>query len=182
MEVAPGVALRALLWTPQRPTAPDVIFVPGWISRLEGWLPVLDRMVRDRRVAYVESREKPTARLPRRLSVDGFTVARMARDLATATEALGLDPGEAVAFGSSLGATAILEALKDGAWPVRAAFAVGPNARFRIPRWALPLLHLPAGTYHLLKHAVVWYLARFRVDAEREPEQMARYRATVLEA
>lgn len=65
---------------------------------------------------------------------------------------------------------------------MRAAFAVGPNARFRIPRWALPLLHLPPGLYHPLKHAVIWYLRRFRVDATREPEQMARYRATILGA
>ncbi len=176
-----GVRLRALQWRPaERADAAPVMFVAGWVSVLEGWLPVLRSLVRRRPVVYLETREKGTAQVDtKRLRPEEFTVARLAQDLINAADVLGADQDRAVWFGSSMGANAILEALKGGRLPGRGAFLVGPNASFKIPWWGRPLLHLPAWSYHAIKYFVIWYVRRFRVDARAEPEQMQRYERTL---
>ncbi len=155
-----------------------MVFVPGWVSDPAGWTELLTAMTAEREVVYVETREKASARLPARARVADFTVARLADDLRTTCAGLALDR-DPVLMGSSLGGTVILEALKHAGLKVRAAFLIGPNARFRIPWWGWPLLRLPNWTYSVGREFALWYLRRFRVDAEREPEQMERYVRTV---
>lgn len=181
--VSPETSLRVWDWTPVTAQYPPVFFVPGWISTVHGWGDLLRRLTLDRRVLYVDTREKPSARLEiSRLTVGDFSVSRLATDLRLVSEQIDIDVRETVAFGSSLGGTAILEAMKNDAWAVRAAFCVAPNARFRIPWWARPALRLPAALYRALKPYIIWYLRKFRVDERREPEQMERYRRTVADA
>ncbi len=184
VEVEPGVQLRVLGWRPVEPSgASPVLFVAGWVSAVEGWLDLLRALAPRRPVYYLETREKLSARFAQgqKLTAARFGVDRMAQDIAAAARELGL-PKDAVAMGSSLGSTSILEAMKGGRLPVRAAFLIGANVRFRYPWWAPAVIHLPAPAYHLVKHPILFYLRHFRVDAKREPEQMARYRATLLTA
>ncbi len=105
-----------------------------------------------------------------------------AADLVATARATGMDRADTVAFGSSLGATAILEAMKNGGLRVGAAFLVGPNARFRTPWWGRLLLRLPPAVYRPARHVVVLYIERVRLDARKEPEQAARYRRAILGA
>jgi hypothetical protein len=56
------------------------------------------------------------------------------------------------------------------------------SRRFKAPWFIKGLLLLPADAYHLIKYFVLWYLKTFRVDAVKEPEQMQRYRNTLLTA
>lgn len=176
--VGNGVLLRVLRWRPDSPAHPPVVFVAGWVSDLAGWLDLLRAMVRDREVVYVETREKASATLPGRLGPSHFTVASLAADLDRVCTTLDLDELP-VLMGSSLGGTVILEALKRPEFPARAAFLIGPNARFPIPWWGWPLLRLPNAAYTVGREFALWYLRRFRVDSEREPEQMQRYVRTV---
>lgn len=82
-----------------------------------------------------------------------------------------------------MGSNAILEALKGSRLPARAAFLVGPNAEFYFPLWGKVAVRVvPAWLIERLKGFVIWYLRRFRVDAESDPEQMARYIRTVKAA
>jgi pimeloyl-ACP methyl ester carboxylesterase len=182
--VGDGVELRVLHWWPRG--APDhgtLVFVAGWVSVVEGWLPVLRALVPTWPVLYIETREKRTARLDRRrMRVEQFTVERLAGDLIEAARLLAIDGRSAVWFGSSMGSNAILEALKRRRLEARAAFLVGPNAEFRVPLWGRPILHLPAWLYHPIKHFVFWYLRHFRVNARSEPEQMQRYVRTLRAA
>ncbi len=182
LEVEEGVHLRALTWTPRREQRPPLLVVPGWISGIESWREILRAVAATRRVVYLESREKPTARLEGRLRVRDLGIESCASDLRSAMELLGLAAEGATAMGSSLGATAILEAMKNGGLPVSGSFLIGPNARFRIPLWARPLLFLPSRLYRAARHLAIWYLEHFRVDAKREPEQMERYRRAILAA
>ena len=179
---APGVTLRLREWTPRRETAPPLVLVPGWISGIASWTEVLEAVVPHRRVVVVETRDKPSARLDGRLRVREMGIPAFARDLVAAVEASGAAGPETVAFGSSLGATAILEAMKGGGLPVGGAFLVAPNARFRTPLWARPLLLLPPAVYRAARHLAVLYILRFRLDPRKEPEQAARYRRAILEA
>jgi pimeloyl-ACP methyl ester carboxylesterase len=184
VEVDDGVSLRVLRWRPREETDLDpLVFVPGWVSVIDGWRDLLRAIAGSREVVYVETREKRSARIARRfLRPDDFSIARIAADLITATDALGLADGRATFMGSSLGSTAVLEALKAGQLRARAAFLIGPNAEFRFPTWGVPVLYSPAAAYHGLKYVVLWYLRTFRVDVEKEPEQMARYERTVRAA
>ena len=72
--------------------------------------------------------------------------------------------------------------MKGGKLTPLAAFLIGPTCEFRFPRGSAAVLRLPAATYHLLKHVVIAYLRLFRVDSKKEPEQMQRYRDTLLSA
>ena len=160
--------------------AEPLYFIAGWVSVVEGWRPLLEALVRRRPVVYIETREKRSARIDRRLlRPESFTVGRLAEDLITVAEAIGANRSTTLWFGSSMGSNAILEALKGGRLPARAAFLIGPNAIFRFPWWGRPVLRLPAASYGVAKHFAIWYLRHFRVDAAREPDQMRRYERTL---
>ncbi len=184
VEVEPGVRLRVMTWTPEVATddAP-LVFVAGWVSSVLGWAEMIRELAVRRPVIYVETREKSSALIATSgLGPADFSIERMARDLVAVFEALHVDAERAVVAASSLGATAVLEALKRGRLRVRAAFLIGPNAEFRAPRSLRPILYLPAGLYHVVKYFVLWYVRTFRVDAKREPEQWARYNRTLRDA
>ncbi len=180
-----GVSLRVFSWTPLAgPTGPPIVFVPGWVSVVEGWKDLLHVLTRRHPLVYVETREKQSARFEgRRLRSRDFRIERFAHDLLAVCRHLAVPMEETLYSGSSLGATVILEALKYERLPAKGAFLIGPTCEFHIPlllRW-LPYL-LPAFTYHVMKHFVVWYFRHFRVNVEREPEQMRRYEQTILSA
>ncbi|MGI5863566.1 MAG: alpha/beta fold hydrolase [Myxococcales bacterium] len=179
-----GVALRVLSWRPQRPAErPPLVFVAGWVSVVEGWVPLLRELVGDREVHYVETREKRSARIERqRLRPADFSIERMAADLVAVCSKLGVAVSETVIAGSSLGATSVLEAMKDGRLGPRAAFLVAPNSHFHYPWWGPAVISLPAAAYYVVKYPILWYLRFFRVNARKEPEQMRRYDQTLRTA
>jgi pimeloyl-ACP methyl ester carboxylesterase len=181
ISVSDGVDLRLLHWNPTQPaTANPVLFVAGWISVLDGWIDLLRRLIPSRPVYYLETREKRSARIPpNRMKTRHFSLSRLAQDLIETWRQLELSDGEAELFGSSMGANAILEALKYDRLPARAAFLIGPNSEFLFPWWSWAVLGLPTVSYPLLRRFVLWYLRNFRVDAESEPEQMRRYVRTL---
>ena len=179
--VADGVELRVRTWRPEHADETDpLIFVAGWISVIEGWRPLLEVLAPSRVVHYVETREKRSAKFTRNpLRPEDFEVARLADDLCAVAQALRVDGSRTVWFGSSMGANAILEALKGDRLPARGAFLVGPNSEFRFPWWGRPMVRLPAAAYHPAKRFALWYLRNFRVDAKAEPDQMRRYVRTL---
>lgn len=179
-----GVELRVLQWSPEAPSGrPVLVFVPGWVSVVDGWADLLRGLVATREVLYIETREKGSARIAsRELRPADFSIERMAADLVAAAHALELGDRAATFMASSLGATAVLEAMKAERLPAARAFLIGPNTRFRFPIWGHPLLYLPAPAYRGLKYLALWYLRNFRVNAEKEPEQMQRYESTLRTA
>jgi pimeloyl-ACP methyl ester carboxylesterase len=184
VSVEDGVDLRLFEWKPGRDTgAEPVLFVAGWISLVTGWRLLLEHLVQTRPVYYLETREKRSAAIDRRLMRPAsFSIPRLAEDLIVAADQLGLAGDRTVLFGSSMGSNAILEALKNGRLSAKAAFLVGPNAEFFFPWWGRPLVHLPAWVYSVAKPFVLWYLRNFRVNAREDPDQMARYVRTVRSA
>jgi pimeloyl-ACP methyl ester carboxylesterase len=184
VQVDSGVSLRVMQFRPRKEAAAGpLLFVPGFASSIYGWVEFLREIVPLRPVYYLESREKSSAVIEReRLTAGDFSISRMARDLVEACGELGIEQPQMIVAGSSLGATALIEALKHGRLRARAGFMIGPNSDFRAPWFIKGILLLPAGTYHLVKHFVLWYLKNFMVDAVREPEQMQRYRDTLLSA
>lgn len=184
LDVEPGVRLRVFQWHPERASGAPILFVAGWISQLAGWLPLLEVLVRRHPVHYLETREKASAEIDAvQLRPESFGIRRLADDLVSVARTLELENAGVVLFGSSMGSNAILEALKADRLVARAAFVVGPNAEFRFPGWGrLAARAVPAWLIERLKGFVIWYLRTFRVDARRDPGQMARYVRTVRAA
>ncbi|HQM30339.1 MAG TPA: alpha/beta hydrolase [Syntrophales bacterium] len=182
--VQEGVRLRVMTWRPREPVSEDpVVFVAGWVSAVSGWAPLLKVMAARRPVYYIETREKISALFENEnLTPADFSIERMAEDLILVCGHLGIDSPRATAIGSSLGATALLEALKGGRLKAGAAFLIAPNSDFKAPWYLQWLLFLPASSYHGIKYFIIWYLKRFVCDVKNEPEQMARYRETLLTA
>lgn len=185
VEVGEGVRLLCYRWEPRTGNgAAPVFFIAGWISRVEGWKALLREQVRTRPVFYLETREKPSAVIPPRLmKPSSFSIPRLADDVVSVAGTLGLDNRRTVLFGSSMGANAILEALKNSRLPALAAFLIGPNEEFYFPAWGKVAVRVvPAWLIERLKGFVIWYLGRFRVNSESDPDQMARYVRTVRAA
>jgi pimeloyl-ACP methyl ester carboxylesterase len=179
-----GISLQVMQFRPRNDaSAEPLVFVPGFVSAIGGWIDFLKEVVPLRPVYYLESREKTSAVIERqRLSNDDFSIARLASDLVEACSMLGIDQSRMIVAGSSLGATTLIEALKHNRLPARAGFMIGPNTEFKAPWFIKGLFLLPADAYHLVKYFVLWYLKTFRIDAVKEPEQMQRYRDTLLRA
>ena len=183
IHVDDGVALRVLVWTPDEPEVDwPAVLVAGWGSFALGWMPLLEGFARRQKLYFVETREKRTACITRDVSWRDFGVDVCARDLVRACAALDEPVEEQVVFASSLGATVTLEAMMDHTLPVRGAFLLAPNVRFRYPSWAGLILHLPDSTARPALRIVRSYIKHFRVDYKREPEQWERYDRSLREA
>ena len=182
--VQKGVHLRVMIWRPKQPASKNpIIFVAGWVSAVSGWAPLLKVMAAGRPVYYIETREKRSALFEKRkLKPEDFSIGRMAQDLIAACRQLGIASPTSTVIGSSLGATALLEALKEGRLTAGEAFFIAPNSEFKAPWYLRWMLCLPAFLYHGIKYFLLWYLKTFMVDAKKEPEQMMRYTETLKAA
>ncbi len=180
LEVEPGVELLLRSWEPDAPELDwPVVFVPGWISLPHGWAHMLQGLARRQTVFYVETREKATARYGRPFTPADQTIERNALDLIEVSKQLPGDPSARVWMAASLGATILIPALASGELPARAAFCISPQAHFHYPWWVGPITYTPDWLYPPARDFILWYLRSFKVDTEREPEQMARYERTM---
>lgn len=182
IEVEDGVLLTVYDWQPGTGAKP-LVFVAGWVSVIEGWRSLLEVLVRERPVIYMETREKRSAVFERgHVRPADFAIPRLGDDVIEVCDRLAIDPERRVFFASSMGSNAVLEGFKHGRLAGRGAFLVGPNAEFRFPSWGRALTYMPAAIYHLARPFMVWYLRRFRVNVSVDPEQMARYERTLKAA
>lgn len=182
VEVERGVRLTVHEWQPGTGAEP-LVFVAGWVSVIEGWRPLLEVLVPERPVYYVETREKRTAEFDRQhLRPADFAIPRLGSDVMAVCDQLRIDPDRRVLFASSMGSNAVLEALKGQRLAARGAFLVGPNAEFRFPVWGRGLVLFPTALYRPLLPLMLAYLRRYRVNARDDPEQMARYERTLRSA
>jgi pimeloyl-ACP methyl ester carboxylesterase len=169
-----SVSLRVIAFTPPREVNhPTVIFVPGWVSLISGWKIVLREMTRDFPVYYIETREKVTSHINGKVR---FGVEEIGLDLVHFIDRLNLSPRRYILFGSSLGATAILDCYRHLTIPPLCLVLLGPNAVFRVPRFGKVIIWLfPPRLYPLIKPVVKWYLKTFRLDVESDWDQYAKY-------
>mgnify|MGYP001826020612 CR=1 FL=1 len=179
------VSLRVVSWQPKNNDAgAPIVFVAGWVSIVTGWAEFLHALTRKHPVHYIETREKKSAEIRKdRPRTDDFRMERFSEDLISICSRLPIDMEKAIVSGSSLGATVLLEALKHERLKAKGVFLVGPACEFHVPfalRW-MPYL-FPSPAYHVVKHFIVWYFRKFRVNVEKEPEQMRRYQNTILSA
>ena len=173
-----GYQLRVYSFTPkQANNLAPVVFIPGWTSVMDGWAPLLSSWAEKRTIHYIETREKRSAIVPKKLRVRDFEMLRHAEDLSEVVSELNLD-SNVLWFGSSLGATVILHGMMDGLLEGDSAFLIAPNSQFRFPTWMVPLTAAPWWCYSPLIRIGLPYL-KWRL---KEPKQYIRYKRTLTQA
>jgi len=152
---------------------PEIVFVAGWVSLIDGWQKVLREMTKNYTVYYVETREKNTSKVEGKV---GFTIDELGNDLHNVIKHFELKDRQYILFGSSLGATTILNSCMDFVPKPMALALVGPNAYFRIPRFGKVLIRsFYPPLYLWFKPYVKWYLKNFRLDVKSDYEQYKKY-------
>ncbi len=187
IQVSDGVQLYIIDFMPKKdsPSKPIIFFVAGWISHITGWKDVLRTLTDDYRVIYIETREKTSSRIPegKKCKDFSFTVMRMVLDLHEVIQKLIPKKRTFVMAGSSLGSSVILEYLAMNTRQPECALLIGPLPEFRFPAVLGDIVpRLPASWYNVLKELVKWYLRTFRLDTEKEKEQLAKYTNTINSA
>ncbi|UCH10453.1 MAG: hypothetical protein JSU61_00730, partial [Fidelibacterota bacterium] len=105
-----------------------------------------------------------------------YGVESIGRDLVALVHHFRLKSGHYILFGSSLGATAMLDCYRFLDVEPLSLVLVGVNAEFRAPRAALALVRLyPPAIYLAIKPVIKWYLKTFRVSREGGAAQAAKY-------
>jgi pimeloyl-ACP methyl ester carboxylesterase len=172
--VSQDVSLRVITFSPpEQDKKPAVVFVSGWISLMTGWREVLLEMTNDSLVYYIETREKRTSKVSGEVD---YSVEAIGKDIAALISHFGLGNRGYILFGSSLGATAILDSCQLLETDPLCLVLIGPNAVFRVPKlgmFAIRILH--PRLYLILKPVIKWYLKTFRMDTDADCVQYEKY-------
>ena len=181
VEVAPNISVRVLRWVPTDSSAASLdpaVVVPGWGSVFEGWRPLLTEWVSRRPIVYIETREKKSARITRKVRREDFEMRHHGHDVAAVLGKLGIDSAEVDWFSSSLGATLLIDAYQNDVLAGRSSILLAPNPDFEFPLWARILLKMPLPKFihPALVRFAVWIVER----RTKEEGQRIRYRRALL--
>jgi len=174
MEVSGGNRLRVVTFEPAKDSGfPAIVFVPGWISQLEGWRDVLVEMTRQFRVYLIETREKISSEMDQHAV---YSVETIGDDIVHLIRDMGFKDGSYLLFGSSLGATVIMDCYHRIPRKPGCIAVVAPNAVFHVPGYWKVIIHLfYPRLYLMLKPALKWYLKHFRLNVQADYAQYAKY-------
>ncbi len=172
--VADNVSLRVISFTPAEDRKnPPVIFVAGWITLISAWKHVLMEMTKDFPVYYIETREKISSRVEGKVE---YGVENIGKDIVTLISHFDLKEKQYILFGSSLGASAILNCCRFLDRDPQCLVLIGPNAVFRVPRFGKVIIRFfPPRLFLIIKPIVKWYLKTFRLDIKSDYEQYEKY-------
>jgi pimeloyl-ACP methyl ester carboxylesterase len=171
---APNVSLRVITFTPAtKSNQPKIVFVAGWVSLIKGWKEVLQEMTGEFEVYYIETREKISSQVKGKVE---YSVEAIGKDIVYIIGHLGLKSNEYVLFGSSLGATTIIDCYRFLPCHPLCLILIGPNAVFRVPQgWLAFVKIFYPPLYFSFRPVVKWYLKTFRLDVESDYEQYEKY-------
>lgn len=178
IRVSNSVSLRVFVWEPVNQSSKvPILMVPGWGSVFEGWRPLVTEWVQNRKIIYVETREKASAIFDEKMNQKDFHIDSFTDDIREIIQSLNLD-GNYHLFSSSLGSTILIHGLQERKISAKSSIFLAPNQNIRFPLWARLLIKLP-----LPKFTLKWLikLAIWAVDRKVEEEgQKIRYRRTLL--
>ncbi len=174
INVSPQVKLQVFTFTPEKENKnPAILFVAGWITLIKAWEKVLKEMTIDHQVFYVETREKISSQVTGKVE---YGVKEIAQDIIALVNHFNLKNKNYILFGSSLGATSILESCLYLKEKPLSLVLIGPNAVFSVPRFGKIIIRIfwPR-LYLILKPFIKWYLKNFRLDVKSDYAQYEKY-------
>lgn len=162
---------------PESSSKLQIVFVPGWITRVQVWKKVLLELTKEFTVHYVETREKSSASIEGEV---GFKLEDFGRDIAELVNLLNLEDGKFVLMGSSLGANAIINGCVFLEKKPAAIVLIAPNAEYNFPLIMQYVCRaFPPGLFIIAKPLIKLYLRTFLVDVDKDFEQYEKYCANV---
>ena len=112
VKVESRVAIRVIKFLPEEPSNPPIIFVPGWITIIEKFMPIIKGLVRNNfPVYYVEFRDKKSSKFSKPMTVEAFSLENYVNDLKVLVQRYSPDYNSFYLFGSSHGAGIIMRYL-----------------------------------------------------------------------
>ncbi len=173
-----GATLRVITFRPKvNKGNPAVLFVAGWITQMIAWKSVLKEMTKEYDVIYVETREKISSRVEKPAD---YSIEAIGSDIVSLVDLLNLQNHRYILFGSSLGATVIVECFQALPRKPLGLVLIGPNAVFRVPRtWKIIVKSFYPPLYALIRPSVKWYLKNFRLDVKTDVAQYEKYSAAL---
>jgi alpha-beta hydrolase superfamily lysophospholipase len=178
VNVGQGISLRVTTFIPPTDEGnPAVLFVAGWITQIAAWKTVLREMTKDFIVIYVETREKSSSRI---VPHADQSISAIGTDIVALVDKLHLRENRYILFGSSLGATVIVECFHSLVRKPLALVLISPNAVFRVPRiWKFIVWSFYPPLYAFIKPSVKWYLKHFRLNVQIDAAQYNKYCAAL---
>tara|TARA_Y100001954_G_C15741237_1_gene568506 strand:+ start:74 stop:979 length:906 start_codon:yes stop_codon:yes gene_type:complete len=180
IEVEPEVSIRVLIWknNDSHEGFGPVVMVPGWGSLFQGWKPLVSEWVKRRNLIYIETREKGSSRINKRISKDCFSVKRHGKDISEVLKYLEIDHSSIDWFSSSLGSTVLIDSYQRGDLGGRSSILLAPNYDFKFPLWARSIIQapLPMLAFRKLVGLVAWAVDK----RTKEEGQKIRYRRALL--
>jgi len=174
ISVTNNVSVRVMIFSPSQGNQnPSVIFVAGWITLMSICKIVVREMTKDFKIYYIETREKITSQVTGK---EDYGVEDIGMDIVRLVNHFDLQQKDYILFGSSLGASAILDCCRFLDRDPLCLALVGPNAVFRVPRFGKAIIKVfYPRLFLLIKPLVKWYLRTFRLDIESDREQYEKY-------
>jgi pimeloyl-ACP methyl ester carboxylesterase len=119
-------------------------------------------------VHYVETREKPTSKVPENTK---FEVKDIASDISSTIDRTDVMEGNYILLGYSLGATAAAEAFNEQLRKKPSLLVlIEPSGEFRVPAFGLFIAKYFPWTFHLIKPVIKFYIKTFRVNTKEDFE------------
>jgi pimeloyl-ACP methyl ester carboxylesterase len=178
-----GAQVRVLEFNAEEKSDDKIFFViPGFITVFQSWHRVIELLSKKYHIYYFESREKISSKLTRKQRRQ-ITLRRMALDIKEVIEQLDLDKKPYYTLCSSTGGTIEIEALSEKWIQPKAAVMIGPTIEYNIrPLIPIMLSIIPNFMKTLFHPLIKWYLGKFYVNKEEEPEQFNKYYRAAKEA
>ena len=181
VEVEPKVSIRVVVLKPKEVSENydgTVVMVPGWGSLFEGWRPLISEWARHRHLVYIETREKASSRITRKISKSDFSIERHSEDIGIVLESLNIDQSMVDWYSSSLGSTLLIDAYQRRVLGGRSSVLLAPNPDFKFPLWSRALIYspLPMSVFRKMVGFVAWAVDK----RTKEDGQKVRYRRALL--
>jgi len=168
-----GVELLTVVFSPPEPRDnTTIVFLPGFVSIIENFRETLIELTLTRKVYYVETREKGSARINGRHL---FTVEDITTDIVQFAEKKIPEDIPWVIVGYSLGATIAAESFSRLANKPEAVILIEPNAAFPFGRGLRLLTRFAPYIYKPLKPLLKWYMRTFIIDIKEDLEMYLIY-------
>ena len=181
VEVESDVYIRVIVWKPKEANGiyeGTVVMVPGWGSLFEGWRPLVSEWVRHRHLVYIETREKASSKITRKISKSDFSIERHSKDIAIVLESLDIEHSSVDWYSSSLGSTVLIDAYQRGVLGGRSSVLLAPNPDFKFPLWSRAIIYSPLPMYAFRR--MVGFVAWVVDKRTKEEGQKVRYRRALL--
>jgi len=167
----------------EKPNDYVIVLIPGFLTVFQSWQRAMELLTPEFRVLYMETREKVSSIVPRKLERK-IKLTNMAHDIKEVIQQLELDGQKHITLTSSLGGTILTEALSKKWLEPTGVIMVGPAIEIHIKLFVIILsVILPNFIKKtIMIPAIKWYMSKFIINTEAEPEQLDKYMRAFEEA